>query len=113
MADGCLLDSTNVSNPLAFEGVDCRLGNVPPHYVSSSGIVLSFIRGIECIYVDDKITVQSVTDVQAALAFSKFTGVRLSVKNKGHDFLGRSSGMDTLSLWVSMNSSISIIQEVA
>ncbi|KAM5541133.1 hypothetical protein V8D89_005062 [Ganoderma adspersum] len=76
-ADGCLLDSSNVSNPLAFEGVDCRLGNVPPHYI----------------------TVQSLADVQAALAFSKSTGVRLSVKNKGHDFLGRSSGMDTLSLW--------------
>ena len=42
VADGCLLDSTNVSNPLAFEGVDCRLGNVPPHYVSSPSHRLVF-----------------------------------------------------------------------
>ena len=42
--------------------------------------------------------------MQAALEFSKSTGVRLSVKNKGHDFLGRSSGKDSLSLWVSIYS---------
>ncbi|PIL34937.1 hypothetical protein GSI_02724 [Ganoderma sinense ZZ0214-1] len=75
--DGCLLDSTNPSNPLAFEGMDCRLGNVPPYYI----------------------TVRSAADVQAALAFSNTTGVRLSVKNKGHDFSGRSSGRGTLALW--------------
>ncbi|PIL34928.1 hypothetical protein GSI_02715 [Ganoderma sinense ZZ0214-1] len=75
--DGCLLDSNNASNPLAFEGADCRLGNVPPYYI----------------------IVQSAADVQAALAFSNSTGVRLSVKNKGHDFLGRSSGRGTLALW--------------
>ena len=41
------------------------------------------------------------TDVQAAIVFSSLTGVRLSVKNKGHDYKGRSSGKDTLALWVS------------
>ncbi|KAI1789969.1 FAD-binding domain-containing protein [Ganoderma leucocontextum] len=78
VTDGCLLDSSNVSNPLAFEGVNCRLGNVPPYYIN----------------------VRSATDVQAALAFSNSTGVRLSVKNKGHDFKGRSGGWSTLSLLV-------------
>ena len=34
--DGCLLDSSNVNNSLAFDGVDCRLGNVPPYYVSTN-----------------------------------------------------------------------------
>ncbi|KAI1782089.1 FAD-binding domain-containing protein [Ganoderma leucocontextum] len=53
VTDGCLLDSSNVSNPLAFEGVNCRLGNVPPYYIN----------------------VRSATDVQAALAFSNSTGV--------------------------------------
>ncbi|PIL27745.1 hypothetical protein GSI_10898 [Ganoderma sinense ZZ0214-1] len=77
VTNGCLLDSNNVSNPLAFDGVDCRLGNVPPYYIN----------------------VHSVKDVQAALAFSNLTGVRLSVKNKGHDYKGRSSGRNTLALW--------------
>ena len=35
VTNGCLLDSGNVSNPLAFDGVNCRLGNVPPFYVSA------------------------------------------------------------------------------
>lgn len=39
--------------------------------------------------------------MQAAFAFSQFTGVRISVKNKGHDYKGRSSGKNTLALWVS------------
>ena len=34
VTDGCLLDPTNTTNPLAFEAVDCRLGNVPPYYLS-------------------------------------------------------------------------------
>ncbi|KAI0711522.1 FAD-binding domain-containing protein [Earliella scabrosa] len=76
--EGCLLDSKNPANPLAYTGVNCQLGNIPSHYIE----------------------VNSVHDVQAALAFSRFTGVRLSVKNKGHDYKGRSSGKNTLSLWV-------------
>ncbi len=44
---------------------------------------------------------KSYSDVQAALTFSKLTEVRLSIKNKSHDYKGRSSGKGTLSLWVS------------
>ncbi|KAJ3491203.1 hypothetical protein NLI96_g878 [Meripilus lineatus] len=76
--DGCLLDSSNPSNPVAFTGVNCQNGNVPPFYID----------------------VQTVSDIQAALKFSRATGVRLSVKNHGHDYKGRSSGKNTLSLWV-------------
>ncbi|OBZ77659.1 6-hydroxy-D-nicotine oxidase [Grifola frondosa] len=83
--EGCLLDSSNPSDPLAFDGVNCQLGNIPPFYID----------------------VQSVADVQAALHFSRRTGVRLSVKNKGHDYKGRSSGKNTLSLWVNNLNSIS------
>ncbi|EIW51643.1 FAD-binding domain-containing protein [Trametes versicolor FP-101664 SS1] len=84
-SNGCLLDSNDPTNPLAFQGADCRLGNIPPHYIK----------------------VKSASDVQAALAFSRSTGIRLSVKNKGHDYKGRSSGKDTLSLWTTGLNSIS------
>ncbi|KAI0646623.1 FAD-binding domain-containing protein [Trametes meyenii] len=84
-SNGCLLDSEDPTNPLAFNGTDCRLGNIPPHYIEAA----------------------SVSDVQAALRFSKRTGVRLSVKNKGHDYKGRSSGKDTLALWVTGLKSLS------
>ena len=32
--EGCLLDSSDPSNPLAYDGVNCQLGNIPPYYVS-------------------------------------------------------------------------------
>ncbi|TFK79160.1 hypothetical protein K466DRAFT_606358 [Polyporus arcularius HHB13444] len=83
--EGCLLDSSNPTNPLAINGVNCQLGNVPPYYIE----------------------VGSYKDVQAALAFSNSTGVRLSVKNKGHDYKGRSSGKDTLNLWTTNLRSLS------
>ncbi|RDX48015.1 FAD-binding domain-containing protein [Lentinus brumalis] len=83
--EGCLLDSSDPANPLAIQGVNCQLGNVPQYYIE----------------------VKSYTDVQAALTFSKLTGVRLSVKNKGHDYKGRSSGKGTLSLWMTNLRSLS------
>ncbi|THH00708.1 hypothetical protein EW026_g1844 [Hermanssonia centrifuga] len=85
---GCLLDDSNPSDPLAYNGTDCEIGNIPSHYID----------------------VQSVEDIQAAYAFSKNTGVQLSVKNTGHDYKGRSSGKGTLSLWVSHMNSISFNQ---
>ena len=48
-----------------------------------------------------QIDVKTPSDVQVAIAFSRLTGMRLSVKNKGHDYKGRSSGKNTLALWVS------------
>lgn len=46
------------------------------------------------------IEVLSVEDIVAALDFSRVSGVKLSIKNSGHDFLGRSSGKHTLGLWL-------------
>ncbi|KAH9849044.1 FAD-binding domain-containing protein [Lenzites betulinus] len=83
-SNGCLLDSNDPTNVLAL-ATDCGLGNIPSFYIK----------------------VKSSQDVQAALAFSRRTGVRLSVKNKGHDYKGRSSGKDTLSLWTTGLNSIS------
>ncbi|GJE86543.1 FAD-binding domain-containing protein [Phanerochaete sordida] len=78
-SSGCLLDVTDPVDPAAYQHRDCEIGNIPPAYVE----------------------VQSVEHIQAAYNFSRKTGIRLSVKNKGHDYKGRSSGRNTLSLWVS------------
>ncbi|KAI1319320.1 hypothetical protein F5Y16DRAFT_414289 [Xylariaceae sp. FL0255] len=45
------------------------------------------------------INVTEVSDVQAGLAFVKEHNVRLTIKNTGHDMLGRSSGRGSLALW--------------
>jgi hypothetical protein len=46
-------------------------------------------------YVDAK----EVEDVVAAFEFSRKMGVKLSIKNSGHHYLGRSSLKESLGLW--------------
>ena len=75
--DQCLLDSSDPTDPLAYADADCRQGNLPSHYLE----------------------VLSARDVIAAFKFSNCSGKQLVIKNSGHDYLTRSSGRDTLSLW--------------
>ncbi|KXG47786.1 FAD-binding, type 2 [Penicillium griseofulvum] len=76
-SDQCLLDSSNPTDPLAFVNTTCRQGNLPSHYLE----------------------VQGAKDVIEAFKFSNCSGKQLVIKNSGHDYLTRSSGRDTLSLW--------------
>jgi len=59
-----------------------------------------------------KIDVRDASDVNKAFAFSLATGVRLSIKNSGHDYKGRSSGRNTLSLWVGSISFLALFKMV-
>ncbi|KAJ6583238.1 FAD-binding domain-containing protein [Mycena sp. CBHHK59/15] len=75
----CLLDSTDLTNPLPTTPPrKCGLGSVPSRHID----------------------VRSANDVAAAFTFSKQTGVPLVIKNTGHDYKGRSSGPDALALWM-------------
>ncbi|KAL1948480.1 hypothetical protein VTO73DRAFT_12555 [Trametes versicolor] len=47
-----------------------------------------------------QIDVQNAADVSAAFSFSRTTGIPLSIKNTGHDFLSRSAGVGSLALWM-------------
>ncbi|KAI9751186.1 MAG: hypothetical protein M4579_006165 [Chaenotheca gracillima] len=76
--DQCLLDDTNPSNPLAYADATCGQGSISPYYIE----------------------VHEASDVQAALRFSKRTGIKLSIKNSGHDYLSRSILKGSLALWV-------------
>lgn len=77
-SDQCLLDDSNPADPLAYVNAACRQGNMPSHYLE----------------------VQSQKDVIEAFRFSKKSGKQLVIKNSGHDYLTRSSGRDSLSLWM-------------
>lgn len=95
----CTLDSSDPSDSLAWTELPCDQGSIAPYYVRIH-ISLSIRK---CVYfiMALKIDVKNYKDVQAALAFSRTTGVPLSIKNSGHDFLGRSSIIGSLGLWVS------------
>ncbi|KAF7593648.1 hypothetical protein BBP40_011053 [Aspergillus hancockii] len=72
----CLLDNVDPTNLQALTA-SCEQGNTPSY----------------------SLRVQHPNDVIRAFKFSSCSGIRLSIKNSGHDFLGRSSGRGTLSLW--------------
>ncbi|KAK7057873.1 FAD-binding domain-containing protein [Favolaschia claudopus] len=74
---GCLLDYTNPQNPLATDGVSCDQGQISPYYVD----------------------IRAPSDIQAAFQFAEKTSVPLSIKNTGHDYMGRSRQLNSLGLW--------------
>lgn len=53
------------------------------------------------------INVSSYRDVAAAFAFARAKNIRLSIKNTGHDYIGRSNGQGSLALWTHNLKSIS------
>ncbi|KAE8146052.1 hypothetical protein BDV25DRAFT_163280 [Aspergillus avenaceus] len=75
--DQCVLDNSDPTDPLAYVDATCNQGNVPSYYIE----------------------VQQASDATEAFKFAECSGTRLSIKNTGHDYLGRSSGKGTLMLW--------------
>ncbi|PQE26736.1 isoamyl alcohol oxidase protein [Rutstroemia sp. NJR-2017a BVV2] len=76
--DRCTLNNASPTDPTAFTNVSCNQGSVSKYYIE----------------------VESASDVVAALKFSKKTGVRLSIKNSGHDYVARNNRKGSLALWV-------------
>ncbi|QSZ31942.1 hypothetical protein DSL72_001511 [Monilinia vaccinii-corymbosi] len=85
VTDQCLLNNVLPTDATAFTNVSCNQGIVSEHYIQ----------------------VEEVSDVVAALDFSKKTGIRLSIKNSGHDYLSRSSRRGSLALWMKKVSGMS------
>ena len=76
--DQCVLDDASPLDPLAYQNRTCNQGSVSPYFID----------------------VQYPEDVSKAFRFSTETGVKLSIKNSGHDYLSRSSLKGSLALWV-------------
>ncbi|GAP86889.2 putative FAD linked N-terminal [Rosellinia necatrix] len=50
-------------------------------------------------YAQYSINVVGISDVQAGIKFAQDNNIRLTIKNTGHDLLGKSTGKGALSLW--------------
>ncbi|KAL4762065.1 uncharacterized protein BDW70DRAFT_167241 [Aspergillus foveolatus] len=74
-------------SPFMSRDSPCSLGNIAPYAVN----------------------VSSAQDVIAGLAFAQKNNIRLSVKNTGHDFLGRSAGAGSLALWMHNLNGIQVV----
>ncbi|KAK3985844.1 FAD-binding domain-protein [Cladorrhinum sp. PSN332] len=68
----------NSCNPLPGSPDSCKMGNLAPYAIRVSG----------------------AGDVVAGVKFAKENNIRLTIKNTGHDYLGRSVGEGSLALWM-------------
>lgn len=71
----------------------CGSANCYPGIVPPQGSTCSLGR-ISPLYVD----AETSSDITATLAFAKQYGIRIVIKNTGHDYLGRSAAANTLGL---------------
>jgi FAD/FMN-containing dehydrogenase len=51
-------------------------------------------------YPSYTVNASSVAQIQLAVNFARNAGIRFVIKNTGHDFLGKSSGAGSLSVWM-------------
>lgn len=75
--------------PVIFDSHNCTRGGFPAYVVNAT----------------------EPKHVQLAVNFARNSGVRLVVKNTGHDFLGKSGGKDALSIWTHYMKDIEYIEE--
>ncbi|KAJ6600933.1 FAD-binding domain-containing protein [Mycena sp. CBHHK59/15] len=78
---GCVLNYEDPTDPTPWTIQKCEIGSLSSAYLA----------------------VESAEDVQYAFAFANSTGTLLSIKNTGHDFIGRSVLKNSLALWISYN----------
>ncbi|EUC50993.1 hypothetical protein COCMIDRAFT_535 [Bipolaris oryzae ATCC 44560] len=94
-----MVDPIEMMSPVA-QGMTCTI----PALYDSHGCT----RGGFPMYV---VNATEPKHVQLAVNFARNTGVRLVIKNTGHDFLGKSGGKDALSIWTHNMKDIEYIEE--
>lgn len=80
-------DPTEVLSPV-YQGLTCT----PPSIYNSVNCTLGG-------YPSYVIKAKDVLDIQLGVNFARNDGLRLVVKNTGHDFAGKSAGAGSLSVW--------------
>ncbi|PVH96316.1 putative 6-hydroxy-D-nicotine oxidase [Periconia macrospinosa] len=92
-------DPTSVMNPL-YQGATCMPQNAATGGTCEIGGSASY-----------SVNVSTVSQVQLAVNFARNTGVRLIVHNTGHDYMGKSTGANALSIWTRNLRTIEFIEK--
>ncbi|KAI1107967.1 FAD-binding domain-containing protein [Jackrogersella minutella] len=79
--------SHNSCNPFLDPSVSCTLGNLVAYTINAT----------------------NAWDIQQGLDFAKRHNVRLVIRNTGHDYLGKSTGANSLGLWTHNLKSLELI----
>ncbi|KAF7197506.1 FAD-linked oxidoreductase ZEB1 [Pseudocercospora fuligena] len=105
---------TQAQNTTACQSVTDNWNDLRWHTENALELLSPFYEGNTCLpptiydsgtcrqggYSSYVVNVSSVRDVQLAINFARNTGVRLVIKNTGHDFNGKSAGAGSLSIWM-------------
>ncbi|KAK0642103.1 hypothetical protein B0T16DRAFT_516705 [Cercophora newfieldiana] len=86
-SDTHVRDPTSVMSPL-FQGETCHPARASANTTCTLGGFPSYV-----------VNITNVAQIQLAINFARNAGLRLVVKNTGHDFLGKSCGAGALSIW--------------
>jgi hypothetical protein len=94
------------------EAVTSNWTNSYMHAADPASIMWPLYEGRTCLPTDDPsgnctvggyssyaVNVSNVAQIQLAVNFARNTGIRLVVKNTGHDFNGKSTGAGALGIW--------------
>lgn len=95
-------DPTSVMSPI-YQGETC----MPQNGANSSR---TCELGGYPTYV---VKIDNVAQIQLAVNFARNLGIRLVVKNTGHDFLGKSAGAGALSIWTHHLKTIQYLESVS
>ncbi|PGH17444.1 hypothetical protein AJ80_04814 [Polytolypa hystricis UAMH7299] len=112
-------------NPAACEQMTANWTNSYIHLDDPIEMFSPVLQGLTCLppdVYDSKnctqggfpvyvINATTTKHVQAGINFARNTGVRLVVKNTGHDFIGKSGGAGSLSIWTHHFKDISYIEQ--
>ena len=90
-----------------YQGMSCQ---PPSEFNSTMG---AFDNGGLCTqggYPSYVVDVRTVAQMQLAINFARNKGIRLVVKNTGHDFSGKSGGAGSLSLWTHHLKEVALVE---
>ncbi|KAL2139204.1 hypothetical protein VTI28DRAFT_5512 [Corynascus sepedonium] len=104
-------DELRVQWPLSKPHVNAPADIINPYFQNDSCVPFTPVDR-PCLlgnYASYSINVTGVKDIQAGLAFARKNNIRLTIKNTGHDLLGKSTGKGSLSLWTHNLNSLQFI----
>jgi FAD/FMN-containing dehydrogenase len=96
--------------PVLFDSHGCTRGGFPMYVVNATE-PKHVQLAVSNVLV--RTAGETYTDFVYQVNFARNTGVRLVIKNTGHDFLGKSGGKDALSIWTHNMKDIEYIEEYA
>ncbi|KAI4704725.1 hypothetical protein J4E89_009602 [Alternaria sp. Ai002NY15] len=125
IAAPCYKDSAwNDYNEAKCADISARFTTSDLHTSDPTSMMWPLSQGRTCMPTDDpsgtctlgsyasySIDVENVAQVQLGVNFARNMNLRLTVKNTGHDYIGKSSGAGALSLWTHNLKDVQFIEQ--